>query len=69
MKLINMKEVIDYLKRIQYNIELISKLRTEHKLMINILETQELITDNRAKELRNTNAKLYEAIIFFESLK
>ena len=63
--LIKMKEVIEYLERWRSNIESIAKLRREHKFLLDIIEKENLLTNERVKQFRTTNNNV-SVIIFDE---
>jgi len=64
-----MKEVIKYLERLRSNIESIAKLRREHKFLLDIIEREELLTNERIKQFRETNNKVSDVIVDEQFLK
>jgi hypothetical protein len=64
-----MKEVIKYLERLRSNIEAISKLRREHKVLTDIVEKEGLLTSARIKNCRVLNNRVSEVIVDEQFLK
>ena len=58
-----MKEVIKYLERLKKNIEVIAKLRRDHKQLTDIIERENLLTTARIKNCRSLNDRVSEVIV------